>query len=211
MTACKIMIVDDHPIFVHGLARLLGGESWCEVVVTTGDADEAMTLATEFEPDVAIVDLRLGDADGIDLCERLLRLRPTMAVTLLTMHADSAAVRRALAAGAHGYLLKDAPPDEVIESIHHVARGGLSVGSSVAGEVRTALSPAATHRAVGDLTPRQLDLLRLLGRGLQATEIGRELFLAPKTVRNQLSELYGRLGVTSRVEAALIAREVGLT
>jgi DNA-binding NarL/FixJ family response regulator len=203
----RIMLVDDHPVVLSGLTAMLSVEDWAEVVAAAGTAADALAAVTEARPDLAVVDLKLPDMDGVELCRRLLAARPGLAVLVLSMYAGDQPVRAALAAGATGYLLKDSEPTEVLAAIRLARRGGLVV----TGAARTALatplgrpSPAALQ----GLTERERQILDLLVAGLPTAVIARRLQLTPKTVRNRLSEMFAKLGVHGRTEAVSLARDV---
>lgn len=207
MTPVRVVIVDDHPVFALGLARLLGEEGWCEVVGTAGDGAAAMELALRRRPDVAVVDLRLPDCNGVDLTRRLLEALPALKVGILTMHADREAVIRGMGAGASGYVLKDAPPEEVVDAIRQVSHGGIVVSPGAAEAVRARLGHVA---GIDGLTERETELLRLVSAGLDNSSIAKRLYVSPKTVRNRLSDLYAKLGVRSRAEAVAFARDASI-
>ena len=205
MTTSRVAIVDDHPVFALGLARLLDEEPWCQVVGTAGDGKSAVELALRSGPDVVIVDLRLPDCDGVELTRRLLAALPTVRVGILTMHADQDAVTRCMTAGATGYVLKDAPPEDVVDAVRQISAGAIVVSRGAADAVRARFGRHA--RQLDGLTEREEALLRLLSDGLDNAHIAERLYLSPKTVRNQLSELYAKLGVRSRSEAVACARD----
>jgi DNA-binding NarL/FixJ family response regulator len=194
-------------VFLDGLEALFGAEDWAEVTATARTAREALERLDAARPDVAVVDLRLPDLDGVELTRRLIARRPSLRVLLLTMHAGQDAVLRGLGAGAAGYVLKDAEPEDVLAATRQVARGGLVVGAGAAAAVRGRLDGGAE---LPGLSARDRELLDLLARGLATADIGARLSLAPKTVRNRLSELFATLGVASRAEAIVLARGAGL-
>ena len=152
----------------------------------------AVEAAAAARPDVAVVDLRLPDMDGVEVTRRLLAVLPNVRVLMLTMHLDGSAVMRALAAGAAGYVLKDAPHVEVVGAVRSVAAGSLVIGPGAAGPVRAAF--VAPRPEIGALTPREKEMLELLAQGLPTATIALHLHLAPKTVRNRLSEVFTKLG-----------------
>lgn len=203
----RLLLVDDHPVFLDGLAALLGGQPWAAVVGTARSAAEALRTAESARADVAVVDLRLPDLDGVELTRRLLARWPSLRVLLLTMHGGQDAVLRSLGAGAAGYVLKDAEPEDVLAAVRQVARGGMVVGAGAAAAVRGQLDSPGV---LPELSARDRELLDLLARGLPTADIGAQLCLAPKTVRNRLSEVFAVLGVSSRAEAILLARSAGL-
>jgi DNA-binding NarL/FixJ family response regulator len=205
----RLLLVDDHPVFLDGLARLLAAEPWTDVVATARDVAEATVAARSTRPAVAVVDLQLPDGDGVELTKRLLEHDPKVRILLLTMHAGQDTVLRALAAGAAGYVLKDAEPEDIVAAVRQVARGGLVVGAGAAA--------AVVHDRIADggdelpaLTDRDRELLALLAQGKSTAAIAAELHLAPKTIRNRLSELFTTLGVSGRSEAIVLARSAGL-
>lgn len=208
MTApVRVLLVDDHPVFLDGLAALLGGQDWAEVVGLARNGAEAVQRAAAVRADVAVVDLRLPDTDGVELTRQLLARHQGLRVLLLTMHAGQDAVLRGLAAGAAGYVLKDAEPEDVLAAVRQVARGGLVVGAGAVAPVRAQLDGADGLPGLAD---RDRELLELLAQGLPTATIALRLGLAPKTVRNRLSALYATLGVGDRSEALLLARSAGL-
>lgn len=205
----RLLLVDDHPVFLDGLAALLGGEAWVAMAGVARTGAEALAVASRCAPDVAVVDLQLPDLDGVELTRRLLTAHPALRVVLLTMHAGQDAVLRGLAAGAAGYVLKDAEPEDVIAAVRQVARGGLVVGAGASGPVRERLDEGSAALPAG-LSARDRELLDLLARGLPTAHIAATMHLAPKTVRNRLSELFAALGVSGRAEAIVVARSAGL-
>lgn len=208
MTQARVVIVDDHPVFALGLARLLEEEPWCQVVGTADDGRSAIELALGLRPDVVVVDLRLPDCDGVELTRRLLEALPHVRVGILTMHADQEAVTRCMGAGATGYVLKDARPEDVVDSIRQIADGAIVVSRGAAEAVRAKLGRSVAR--LDGLTDRETELLRLLSHGLDNAHIAQRLYLSPKTVRNRLSVLYAKLGVRSRAEAMAYARDASI-
>lgn len=204
----RVLVVDDHPVVLSGLSAVLADESWVDDLETATSAATALAHARSHPPDLAVVDLRLPDADGVDLLRSLIALTPGLRAVVLTMHADPDAALRALTSGAVGYLLKDTPPDEMRISLASAARGGLVVDPAVALPVRRSLG--GSGRALPGLTPRQEQLLDLLATGLTTAVIAERLVLSPKTVRNRLSEVFATLGVTTRAQAIVLARDAGL-
>jgi DNA-binding NarL/FixJ family response regulator len=201
------MIVDDHPIVLSGLSALIESENELELVAAARTAAEARAVTTE--PDVAVVDLELPDGDGIELGATLKRTWPGLRVVVLTMHADDQAVIRSLSAGLDGYLLKDSDPEDVLSAIHTAARGALVLGRGASNAVVAAASIPRTD-ALGALDARDLEILELLVQGLPTSQVAARLFLAPKTVRNRVSEMLTKLGVASREEAIALGRAGGL-
>ena len=202
-----MLVVDDHPVVLTGLAALLADEPWVDRVETATTAEEGVRRAREHPPLLAVLDLRLPDASGVDLLRRLVALVPDVRAVILTMHADEEAALRAVASGAVGYLLKDTPPDDMRLALASAARGGLVIDPAVASPVRRSLGGS---RPLPELTPRQHELLDLVAAGLPTAVVAERMHLTPKTVRNRLSEVFQALGVSSRAEAIVWAREAGL-
>ena len=208
MTGVSVLVVDDHPVVLTGLTALLVDETWVGRVDTATTVAAALDQARMHPPGLAIVDLRLPDGDGVDLVRSLVARAPGLRAVVLTMHADPEAALRALVSGAVGYLLKDTPPEEMRVALASAARGGLVVDPAVAMPVRRSLG--GSGRTLPTLTPRQEQMLDLLATGIPTTVIAERLSLSPKTVRNRLSEVFTALGVTTRAEAIVLARDAGL-
>lgn len=201
----RILLVDDHPVVLSGLSAMLSVEDWAEVVAVAGTAAQALSAVAGARPDLAVVDLKLPDMDGVELCRRLLAAAPGLAVLILSMYAGDGPVRAALAAGACGYLPKDAEPAEVLAAIRLARRGGLVVTGAARTALETPLGRPAPA-ALRALTDRERQILDLLVTGLPTAAIAHRLRLTPKTVRNRLSEMFGKLGVAGRAEAVALAR-----
>lgn len=204
----RVMLVDDHPIVLSGLAALVESEDGLELVAVARTVAEALGVTAE--PDVAVVDLGLPDGDGIELGATLKRTWPALRVLVLTMHADDRAVIRSLGAGLDGYLLKDSDPEDVLAAIHSAARGALVLGRGASAAVVAVAASAPRTDGLAALDARDLEILDLLARGLPTSQVAARLFLAPKTVRNRISDMLTKLGVASRDEAILLGRIGGL-
>ncbi|MFD9892080.1 response regulator [Amycolatopsis sp. NPDC059027] len=197
----QVLLVDDHELVRRGLRDLLGDEPDIEVVAEAGGVDEALAVAMHVEPDVAVVDVRLGDGDGITLC-RELRSKPNAPQCLmLTAFDDEEAMVGAIMAGASGYLLKQVRGQDVVNAVREVAAG------------RSLLDPVTTARVLDKLrhpptddldtlTDRERDVLELIGQGLSNREIAERLFLAEKTVKNYVTSVLAKLGMQRRTQAA---------
>ena len=209
MTVLRVLLVDDHPVVLTGLTAMIAAESDLEVAATAIDAATALARLVDNEVDVAVVDLRLPDLDGAQLCRRMLLQRPDLRVVVLTMHADEDLVLSALAAGASGYVLKDTEPAEVLDAVRQAARGSLVVGAKARAAVIDSIG-AQSPTTLTDLSPRERQVLDLLARGLPTAAIAQRLGLAPKTVRNKLSEVFAKIGVADRAAAVAVARDAGL-
>ena len=206
-----ILIVDDHPVLRHGLAALLQAEDWVGRIVEGSTVAEGAELAVRERPQLAVVDLGLPDGDGVELIRRIRRSVPACLVLVLTMSAEESAVRAGLNAGARGYVLKTTSPLAIIRAVQTVAEGGLVLGPGVTAggmdpQVRPELEPPLDR-----LSPHEVRLLGLVSEGRSNPEIARLLELSEKTVRNRLSTILVKLGVADRVQAALLARDRGLS
>lgn len=204
----RVMLVDDHPIVLSGLSALVESEEGLELVAAARTASEARAVPTE--PDVAVIDLELPDGDGIELGATLKRAWPGLRVIVFTMHADDRSVIRSLGAGLDGYLLKDSDPEDVLAAIHTAARGALVLGRGASEAVVAAAASAPRTDALAALDARDLEILGLLVEGLPTSQVAARLFLAPKTVRNRVSEMLTKLGVASRDEAIALGQAGGL-
>ncbi|GAB3575887.1 response regulator transcription factor [Amycolatopsis endophytica] len=204
--AIEVLLVDDHEVVRRGLREMLSDEPDIEVVAEAGSADEALAVAMHVEPDVAVVDVRLGDTDGVALC-RELRARPNPPYCLvLTAFDDEEAMVGAIMAGASGYLLKQVRGQDVVNAVREVAAG------------RSLLDPVTTARVLDKLrhpaedelarlTDRERTVLELIGEGLSNREIAERLFLAEKTVKNHVTSVLSKLGMQRRTQAvAWVAR-----
>lgn len=208
----RILIVDDHPVVRRGLRTMLEGESWVSDVFEAATTAEALTSAVTNRVQVIAMDVSLPDGDGVDATQRIMQSCPDVKVLMLTMANDEEIVARALRAGARGYVLKDTDPDAVIDALRTVAQGGVVLGPGIGTSVLTTLQrgPAELPAPFNQLTSRERDILGRLALGDTNARIARHFGLSEKTVRNQLSAIFAKLGVADRVQAALLARDVGL-
>lgn len=205
----RVFVVDDHPIVRGGLIALLDSLPGLVVVGQAGSGRDAVALVRRHRPDVVVMDLRMPGLDGV-AATRLIRAElPATAVLVLTMFDEDTLVTAALAAGARGYLLKGAESAEIDRAVRAVAGGEAIFSPKVADQVlhRAGAPPLA---ALAGLTPREREVLELLARGLGNATIAARLGLSPKTVGNHVSALFGKLGVATRAEAVVRAREAGL-
>ena len=208
----RVLVVEDHPLYRAAVVALVDGLIGFTVVGAYGDAERALAAAATDPPDVVVLDLALPGIDGISALGlfRALDLEPS--VLVLTMSEDPPVLAAAVRAGARGYVVKGAEPEDIALALQGVARGQVVFGSQVASAVlaqasgRSRTGPAA---AFPGLTTRELDVLDLLARGQSNLEIASVLFLSPKTVRNHVSTVLGKMGVTTRAEAVAKARDKG--
>ncbi len=204
----RVFLVDDHEIVRRGLADLLHLESDIEIVGEAGSVADARHRLPAAHPDVALLDVRLPDASGIELCREMAVLSPGTKCLMLTSYADDQALFRSISAGASGYLLKEVHGAELVHAVREVAAG------------RSLLDPATTQRVLQrlrgeevrkrrltSLTDQERRILELIGRGLTNRQIGEEMHLAEKTVKNYVSSILAKLGLERRTQAAvLVAR-----
>jgi DNA-binding NarL/FixJ family response regulator len=212
----RVLLVDDQALFREGLHTLLSVHPDLEVVGEAGNGEEALRLAAATRPDVVLMDVQMPVLDGVAATRRLRAALPACRVILLTTFDDDEYVFEGLRAGAVGYLLKDAPSARLVDAIRAAARGESFLQPSIAAKVvaeytRLAGSaPPASSSLAEPLTERELEILRLLAEGASNKEIAAKLFLAEGTVKNHVTNILGKLGVTGRLQATNKARELGL-
>jgi DNA-binding NarL/FixJ family response regulator len=211
MTAIRVAVVDDHPVFRLGMVALLSTLDGIAVVAEASSSAEAIALVTA-DVDVVLMDLELGDRSGVETTRDLVSRFPTLRVLMVTMHEDDESIVASMRAGARGYLVKGAVPDEVERAIRAVANGELLLGAAVA---ERALGFMAASRSLApavfpELTDREREVLDLVAGGLDTAAISRRLVLSPKTVRNHISNILAKLGVPDRSAAIVRARQAGL-
>jgi len=209
----RVMLVDDHPIYRDGLAALLGSLKGVEVVGTAGDGLEAVQRAAELQPDVVVMDVQMPQLDGIEATRRITADSPHIGVVVLTMAEEDQTLFAAMRAGARGYLLKGANQAEILRAITAVAEGEAIFGPAVARRVAEffAGAPVSAEQTVfPQLTSREREVLTLVAAGRSNPQIAADLFLSPKTVRNNVSNIFAKLHVADRAEAIIRARDAGL-
>ena len=211
----RVLLVDDHPMVRRGLRDFLGLFDDLEVVGEAGDGEAALTAVTTTRPDVVVMDLQMPRLDGIATTARLRALRPDVEVVALTGFVDEDRVIAAIEAGASGFVLKDAEADNVAAAIRAAHSGEMYLDPAVAATVARRLRQPAggpdTAAARLGLTPRELDVLRLVAHGLPNRAIGDSLGITERTARTHVSNILAKLRLTSRTQAALFAIEHGLT
>lgn len=208
-----VLVVDDHPMYAQGLIGLLT-ELGIRVLGHASDGETGVRAAIELGPDIVIMDLHMPVLDGIAATRRIVAEAPDVAVLVLSMLDDDASIVAALAAGARGYLLKEAGAEEISRALQVVAAGDAILAPKVAGVVATSLHRnvtrlAATPRAFTDLTQREDEVLDLLARGRSNPSIAEQLMLSEKTVRNYVSDIFTKINVNSRAEAVAVSRSHG--
>ena len=208
----RVVLVDDHAFFRDGLRELLTEHGGVEILGEGADGAEAIELVRRLRPDVVIMDLNMPRMSGVEATRRL-TAGPSPAETrvlMLTISSDDTAVIDAIRAGASGYILKDAPIEQILRAIEAVASGQLLVSPSVARALVGAVGESGDRSQLAEaivsvLSKRELEVLRLVAEGRGNGEIAKELFLSPATVKNHVAEVLNKLGVENRVEAAVCA------
>jgi DNA-binding NarL/FixJ family response regulator len=198
----RVMVVDDHAIVRQGISDVLAAAEDIEIVALAASGEEAVSLAAEYHPDVALMDLSMPGMDGVEATRRTIDASPGVRVVMLTSFAEPEHVNGALDAGAMGYLLKDADAEEIIRAVRAASRGEAPFSSRAAGAL---LLRRAKRRSGEDLTPREREVLDLVGQGLANKQIARRLAIKEKTVKAHLSNIFQRIGVSDRTSAALWA------
>jgi DNA-binding NarL/FixJ family response regulator len=208
----RVLVVDDHPMFRFGLSAMLTAERDFLVVGEAANGLDAVRAAESAQPDVVVMDLHLPDISGVEATRRIVAARPGVGVLMLTMSDESEAVFSAMRAGARGYLLKSALPEEIIHAMLAVARGEAIFGPDIATRVLGFFSaaPSSVRPVFPQLTGREREVLDLLAHGHNNSSIAKALCLSPKTVRNHISNVFSKLQVADRAQAIIRAREAGL-
>ncbi len=206
----RILIADDHGVLRAGLRALLSAESELEVVDEASNGEEALALATELQPDVILLDISMPGSSGIDVTRRLKQTLPQARVLILTVHEDEGLLQEAIQAGASGYIIKRAVESELIDAIRAVWRGDLYVHPAMTRALLKEISPAppaAKEAPVEALTPREVEVLRLIAQGYTNRQMADMLSISVRTVESHRSNLMGKLNLRSRVELVRYARE----
>ncbi len=208
----RVVVVDDHPVFRIGMSALLRTLPDVSVVGEAADAEEAMAVVAAQRPDVVLMDLDLGEGSGVEVTRELCRLDPTLGVLVVTMLGDDDSLFASLRAGARGFLLKGAAPEDVERAVRAVANGDFLIGSQVAQRAALYLTGARTRGVVPlpELTDREREVVDLVARGYDNATIARRLVLSSKTVRNYVYGVLAKLDVADRAQLIVRAREAGL-
>ena len=211
-TAVRLLVVDDQQLIRDGIAALLSIRPGITIVGTAVNGREAVEKAVELGPDVVLMDVRMPELDGVEAVAVLRGRAPECRVVMLTTFDDEEYVVQALRAGASGYLLKDLPAEELAQAVRLAHAGVTQLDSSVAARLAAALPHAAPEppAAAPALSPREIDILRLVARGRTNREIAAQLYLSEGTVKNHVSRILSRLALRDRTQAALRARDLGL-
>jgi len=201
----RVVVADDHPVVRAGIVGMLGVEPDIEVVGEAEDGRQAVDLARDLVPDVVVTDLRMPVLDGVGATREIVALPGRTRVVVLTTYETDGEILRAVEAGATGYLLKDTPRAELVAGIRDAARGQTVLTPSVATRLVSQVGSRADR-----LTPREVEVLRAVARGLSNAAVGQELFISETTVKTHLIRAFGKLGVNDRTHAVTVAMERGL-
>lgn len=211
----RVLVVDDHDLFRTGLASILGSAPDIEVVAQASGGRTGVRLADELRPDVVLMDLRMPDLDGPEATRQILAANGATRVLVLTVSSDGADVESALAAGAIGFMAKDTPIDSVVSAVRAAAQGvawlSPRAAELVLGRVRERTAEQELEPgSLDELSARELDVLRLIARGMENAEIAAALNISPRTAKNHVSNILAKLGLPGRVQAAIYAVRRGL-
>ncbi|MFC9769280.1 response regulator [Rhodococcus jostii] len=193
----RVVVGDDHPVYREGVARALSESGIIEVVADVADGRSALNAIRELQPDIALLDYRMPELDGLAIAHAVTRDRLDTRVLILSVTDDSATVYKALAEGASGFITKESSRQEIVEAVLSCARGKNVLPSQLAG----ALATEIRQRARGNstlLTPRELQVVKLISQGKTISQIADELYLAPTTIKSHVQKLYEKLGVSDR-------------
>ncbi|MFW5943304.1 MAG: response regulator [Chloroflexota bacterium] len=213
MDDIRILIADDHPLYRDGLRALIDAAPDLQLLGEAASGSEAVALATDLQPDVILMDVKMPDGDGIEATRTILHTSPHIAILILTMLEDDNSVFAAMRAGARGYLLKGASHDEMLRAIRAVAGGQAIFSPAIATrmvEFFNTMHPERAPHVFPELTNREREVLGLIARGYNNASIAGELVISPKTVSNHISNILSKLQVADRAEAIVKAREAGL-
>jgi DNA-binding NarL/FixJ family response regulator len=205
----RVLVVDDHPVVRSGLVGMLAVTDDITVVGEAGDGAEAVAMVESTRPDVVLMDLRMPRMDGVAATGAIVPAYPSTRVLVLTTYDTDTEILHAVEAGAAGYLLKDTPHAELLNGIRAAARGETVLAPPVAARLMSRLRTPSTP-AAAQPSPRELEVLAAVARGLSNAEIGRELFIGEATVKTHLQRLFAKLDVDDRTRAVTVAIERGL-
>ena len=209
----RVFIADDHPLFRDGIRTLLLAVADMALVGEAENGDEAVTLGGQLQPDVLLMDIHMPGINGIEAARQIVQNSPHIAVLMVTMYDDDASVFSAMRAGARGYLLKGAKQDEIQRAIRAAANGEAIFSPAIASRMMTFFANVKQPkllRLFPELSNREREILDLIAQGYRNPEIAEKLYLSPKTVRNQVSNILSKLQVADRAQAIITARDAGL-
>lgn len=211
----RLLLCDDHAMFRQGLRSILETEDDFRIIGEASTGREAVRYALETKPDVALMDIQMPELDGVGATKAILAERPDAKVIILTMYRQDKYVFEAIKVGARGYLLKDADANDLIDAIRRVAAGETLLNAEMAASIldefrKVGELPEHPDHKISELTEREEDILRLLAQGASNQEIAQSLGVSEKTVRNRLSEIFSKLRLNNRTQAALYALREGI-
>ncbi|MCQ4147740.1 response regulator [Rhodococcus qingshengii] len=204
----RIFLVDDHEIVRRGLFDLLGGVEDFVVVGEAASVGEALAVVPQSNADVAVLDVRLPDGNGVELCRELRSMLPDLRCLMLTSYADDEALLDAIMAGASGFVLKQILGTDLVAAVRTVGRGGSLLDSRATEALMQRIRSDRTADPLAELSDQERAVFDLIGEGLTNREIGARLFLAEKTVKNYVTRLLSKLGMQRRTQAAVLATEI---
>jgi two-component system response regulator DevR len=205
----RVYLLDDHEVVRQGLRALLESTGDIEVVGEAGTATDAASRIPALRPDVAVLDARLPDGSGIEVCRTVRAVDPSIKGLILTSYDDDEALFAAIMAGASGYVLKEIRGNDLVEAIRQVAAGNSLIDPSLTARVLERVrNPQTTAPELAQLTEQELKLLSLIAEGLTNRQIGERMFLAEKTVKNYVSSILAKLGLERRTQAAVLASKL---
>ncbi|AHI00281.1 response regulator [Kutzneria albida] len=214
MTALRVVLADDQTVVREGLTTLLGLLPGIEVVGAAADGEQALELVARLQPDVLLVDLRMPRTDGVAATTRVRAEHPGTEVVVLTTYTDDESVLAALRAGARGFLTKDADAEAIARALHAAAAGQSTLDGEVQRRLVEAAAGGPSRRPAAEpadgLTPREVDVLRLIAAGLSNTEIARRLVVSEATVKTHVNHLFAKAGLRDRAQAVAYAYRAGL-
>ena len=209
----RVLVADDHGVVREGLRAVLGSEPDMEVVGEATTGNEAVERAAELRPDAILMDIQMPGINGLEATRRILDTNPHVGVVVLTMFEDNDSVFSAMRAGARGYILKGAPPAEILRVLRAVAGGDAHFGPEIARRLVDFFStprPSSPEETLPELTVREREILGLIAQGHSNAKIAARLFVSPNTVRNHVTHIFAKLQVADRAQAIVRARDAGL-
>jgi len=217
MNPIRILVVDDHKLFIEGLAALLNAMPETAIVGEAATGQEAINQAQAIAPDVILMDIHMPDMNGVEATRRILQSNPDVGIIMLTMLEDDASVFAAMRAGARGYVLKGAHHQELLQAVRAVAQGHALFGPTIAHRImhffqtsNHLIGQSVPAEQFSDLTDREREVLTLIAQGKNNSDIADVLVISPKTVRNHITSIFSKLQVADRAEAIILAREAGM-
>lgn len=208
-TKIRVLLADDHRLVRDGIHKLLESERDIEVIAEAGDGEEAEALIQQLKPDVAVLDIQMPKASGIEVTRWLRAHFPEIGVLILTAYDDDPYVMAVLQAGANGYVLKTATPDDLVQAVRDVYEGKSALDASITKKLMSNLFKRSDNRPIEPLTDRELDVLRLAAKGYTNKAIGVQLQISDRTVQGHLAHIFAKMQAASRTEAVMRAVSLG--